>query len=161
LTGLAKRPYLPGFQGSVPHLPPLQQVHAPTHLSCVSSAGLIIPHPRRVCQGHSPLRTQVLGSQGIASAPKSLALRRAIYYHARDGFVKGLSPQFGAISPNSGEIGGRHWKCLAKSQATIWRAAAPNSSLHSGQSNHACAPTNGETCAAAHRTVLPAVRNPL
>jgi hypothetical protein len=70
-TGLAKRPYLPGFQGSVPHLPPLQQVHAPTHLSCVSSAGLIIPHPRRVCQGHSPLRTQVLGSQGIASAPKS------------------------------------------------------------------------------------------
>jgi hypothetical protein len=77
-TGLAKRPYLPGFQGSVPHLPPLQQVHAPTHLSCVSSAGLIIPHPRRVCQGHSPLRTQVLGSQGIASAPKSLALRQAI-----------------------------------------------------------------------------------
>jgi len=33
-------------------------------------------------------------------------LRRAIYYHARDGFVKGLSPQFGGISPNSGKFGG-------------------------------------------------------
>ena len=77
LTGLAKRSYLPGFQGlfcACRRCNKRTRRHAFQHLIGESDYTTSQARLSRA----SPFRTQVLGSQGIASAPKTLALRRAI-----------------------------------------------------------------------------------
>jgi hypothetical protein len=77
LTGLAKRSYLPGFQGSITACRPCSK-RTRQHALRQSVGELDYTTSQARLSRASPFRTQVLGSQGIASAPKTLALRRAI-----------------------------------------------------------------------------------
>ena len=131
LTGLAKRSYLPGFQGSITACRPCSKrtrQHALRHF--VGDSDYTTSQAR--LSRASPFRTQVLGSQGIASAPKTLALRRAIYYHARDSVVKGLSPNRGKFPPNFPRFAGRRLEKGVAPYAPGWRTTPKNSAVPDG-----------------------------
>jgi hypothetical protein len=65
----------------------------------ISSASLIIPHPRRVCQGHSRLRTQFLGSQGVTSRPKDPCSEAGYILPCPRQRCQGFKPDSGQIRP--------------------------------------------------------------